>query len=74
MRVYVPWFFVSSQQRFGVTDIKAPSACHWHPTPVLFPGKSHGWKAWWAVVHGVAKSRTRLSDFTFSMSELSGLG
>ena len=23
MRVYVPWFFVSSQQRFGATDIKA---------------------------------------------------
>ena len=23
MRVYVPWFFVSSQQRFGVMDIKA---------------------------------------------------
>ena len=22
--------------------------------------------AWWAVVHGVAKSRTRLSDFTFN--------
>ena len=22
--------------------------------------------AWWAVVHGVAKSRTRLSDFTFA--------
>ena len=22
--------------------------------------------AWWAAVHGVAKSRTRLSDFTFS--------
>ena len=21
---------------------------------------------WWAVVHGVAKSRTRLSDFTFT--------
>ena len=21
--------------------------------------------AWWAIVHGVAKSRTRLSDFTF---------
>ena len=27
-RVYVPWFFVSSQQRFGVKDMKAPSACH----------------------------------------------
>ena len=22
--------------------------------------------AWWAVVHGVAKSRARLSDFTFT--------
>ena len=22
--------------------------------------------AWWAAVHGVSKSRTRLSDFTFS--------
>ena len=25
------------------------------------------WDAWRAVVHGVAKSRTRLSDFTFSL-------
>ena len=31
-----------------------------------------GWKipwnggAWWAAVHGVAKNRTRLSDFTFT--------
>ena len=24
-----------------------------------------GGGAWWATVHGVAKSRTRLSDFTF---------
>ena len=23
--------------------------------------------AWWAAVHGVAKSRTRLSDFTYSL-------
>ena len=23
-------------------------------------------EAWWATVHGVAKSRTRLSDFTFT--------
>ena len=36
----------------------------WHPTPVLLPGKSHG--AWWAAVHGVAKSWTRLGDFTFT--------
>ena len=36
----------------------------WQPTPVFLPGESHGWRAWWATVHGVAKSRTRLSDFT----------
>ena len=24
--------------------------------------------AWWAAVHGVAKSQTRLSDFTFIFS------
>ena len=38
----------------------------WHPTPVLLPGKSHGRRAWWAVIHGVAKSQTWLSDFTFT--------
>ena len=27
--------------------------------------RPHG-GAWWAAVHGVAKSRTRLSDFTFT--------
>ena len=31
-------------------------------------GKSHGRRAWWAVVHGVAKSRTGLSDFTFTFT------
>ena len=25
-----------------------------------------GGRAWWAVAHGVAKSQTRLSDFTFT--------
>ena len=26
--------------------------------------------AWWAIVHGVAKSWTRLSDFTFTLTHL----
>ena len=38
----------------------------WHPTPVLLPGKSHGGGAWWAAVHGVVKSQTRLRDFSFT--------
>ena len=88
----------------------------WHPTPVLLPGKSHGWRslmgcspwgcwgsdtteqlhfhfslscigegngnpllcsclenprdggAWWAVVYGVAQSRTRLQRLSISIS------
>ena len=88
----------------------------WHPTPVLLPGKSHGWRspggcspwgceesdtterlhfhfslscigegngnslqcfclenprdrgAWWAAVHGVAQSRTRLKQLSSSSS------
>ena len=38
----------------------------WHPTPVLLLENPMGGGAWWAAVHGVAKSRTRLSDFTFT--------
>ena len=38
----------------------------WHPTPVFLPGESHGGGAWWAAVHGVTKSQTRLSDFPFT--------
>ena len=88
----------------------------WHPTPVLLPGKSHGWRslvgcspwgckesdtterlhihfslscigeghgnplqgsclenprdggAWWAAVHGVTQSRTRLKQLSSSSS------
>ena len=29
--------------------------------------------AWWATVHGVAKSRTRLSDFTFTLHNISSM-
>ena len=38
----------------------------WQPTPVLLPGKSHGWRSLVGAIHGVAKSRTRLNDFTFT--------
>ena len=30
--------------------------------------------AWWATVHGVAKSRTRLSNFTFTFKFVFSLG
>ena len=41
---------------------KIPCRRKWQPTPVFLPGEVHGW-AWWATVHGVTKSWTRLSDW-----------
>ena len=38
----------------------------WHPTPVLLPGKSHGRRSLVGCSPRVAKSQTRLSDFTFT--------
>ena len=54
---------------------------NWHDLAVAMEGKGEGngiplqysclenpmdGGAWWAAIHGVAKSRTRLSDFTFT--------
>ena len=47
-----------------------------NPLQYSLPGKSMDVGAWWATVHGVAKSRTRLCNFTFtfiSQSESSKL-
>ena len=38
----------------------------WHPTPVLLPGKSHGWRSLVGCSPWVANSWTQLSDFTFT--------
>ena len=44
----------------------------WHPTPVLLLENPMDAGAWWAAARGVAKSQTRLSDFTFTF--LSSIG
>ena len=38
----------------------------WQPTPASLPKNSMDGGAWLAIVHGVAKSWTGLSDFTFN--------
>ena len=38
----------------------------WHPLQYSCLENPMEGGAWWAAVHGVAKSRTQLSDFTFS--------
>ena len=45
---------------------KIPWRRKWQSIPVLLPGKSHGQRS--LVGYGVAKSRTRLSDFTHSLT------
>ena len=42
----------------------------WHPTPVLLPGKSMDGGAWWAAVHGVSGSQTRLKRLSSSSSSI----
>ena len=41
----------------------------WQPNPVLLPGKSHGRSSPVGYSHGVAKSRTRLSNLTCTFKE-----
>ena len=38
----------------------------WHPTPVLLPGKSHGWRSLEGCSPRVTEGQTRLSDFPFT--------
>ena len=38
----------------------------WHPTPVLLPGKSHGWRSLVGRSPWGREESTRLSDFTFT--------
>ena len=45
---------------------KIPSRRKWQPTPVSLPRDSMDRGAWWATVHGVVKSLTRLSAHAHS--------
>ena len=45
---------------------KRPGEGNGNPLQYSCPGNPTDRGAWWAIVHGVAKSPTRLSDFTFT--------
>ena len=49
-------------------DAERISSMYSHGTPLQYccPENPMEGRAWWAAVHGVAKSRTRLSDFPFT--------
>ena len=41
---------------------RSPGEGNGNPTPVLLPREFQDRGAWWATVHGVTQSRTRLSE------------
>ena len=56
---------VQPLQRTGWTFLNKRQ---WHPTPVLLPGKSHGWRSLVGCSPWGPKSQTQLSNFTFTFS------
>ena len=64
--IYASLFTQNSQVLLADSSSHGHRRRQWHPTPALLPGKSMDGGAWWAAVHGVAKSQGRLSDFTFA--------
>ena len=48
-----------------VHQLSSEKAVALHSSTLAWPSPMDG-GAWWAAVHGVARSQTRLSDFTFT--------
>ena len=53
---------------------RSPRVGNGNPLQFSCLENSMGRGAWWAAVHGVAKSRTRLNDFTYFHFSLSCIG
>ena len=56
---HLPTMQETRVQSLGWED---PLEREWHPTPVSCLKNSMDRRVWWAIVHGVAKRWTRLSD------------
>ena len=57
------------RHRLNLWVRKIPWSKKRQPTPVL-PGKSHGQRAWQAIVHRVSKSQTQLSQHNLLLQEV----
>ena len=61
--VFFSFFFLIVQVEYFLLYVLIFRRRQWHPTPVLLPGKSHGWRS---LVGCSPWGRTWLSDFTFT--------
>ena len=61
MYIYTVEYFSAIKKRMKYCYLQ-----QWHPTPVSCLENPMDGGTWWAAVHGVAKSWTQLSDFTFT--------
>ena len=70
----IPWLLICLQcgrPRFNPWVRKISWRRKWQPTPVFFAWRTPMDRgSWQATVHGVAKSQTRLSKFTFTFSRI----
>ena len=72
----LPWWLMGKESAcqckrhgFDLWVKKIPWRGKWQPSPVFLPGKSSGWRSLANYSPWVAKSRTRLSDFTFTLCD-----
>ena len=75
LEVYSPW----GHKESDTTELLTLNNTHpwrrkWQSTPYSCLGNPMGRGAWWATVHGVTKSRTRLSHFHFDTYQRQLLG
>ena len=52
--------------RLVLWELGASWRRQWHPTPALLLGKAHGWRSLVGCSPWVAKSQTRLGNFSFT--------
>ena len=61
------WEGTSGSEKVYLTELKVSGQRRqWHPTPVLLPGKSRGWRSLVGCSPWGTKSWIRLSDFTLT--------
>ena len=59
--------FMDQKNQYSENEYTTQSNGEGNGTPLQYSRLENplGGGAWWAAIHGVAKSRTRLNDFTF---------